>query len=548
MPPPLSLARPIVHAIPQPRASAQQTTAGKPNDRAPRMRWAPSDKPAYPLWNQAKASPQRIAQNRPPSRVKASTALALQEMLPALEAQLQRLERYDNKNLGRYGSVLRVPDHESVLSTEALMKLPGKISKGKKSASQLIAQLKTLDPKQNMPDKPLAGLSDESLLSLLSICRETHKEIKTLLDGLKRLNPLPGSHIHKADPDGNLIRLAHARVGKRSFSFPPLAIPIYRPDASFSAASNTPPDERAFIASLRSPASPPSPRANTGNATPSRIPVNKTRAQRQQQEIDRAARLWSTPAHEKADTAGALGATTDKLALFLLDEGSILERREPPSTNREKQIQAVSRMLKQIEAAKKKCEALDPADISPAARKCRADGRNINIRANNLLESLNAKKTKTGKQTSTSSPYTSQTPPNKQRQLWSSRPIFIPCSGDDSGCNSAESISPESSPPTMLEKVGSAPAKTSSSESGSFIPNWLLKHFQEKGIDPRPYRDRITLKPAKWRPAAKIFPIIAEPSPPRPFLAVPKRHQEQSTNQSANADIPALPAVSLLRI
>jgi hypothetical protein len=477
---------PVAHVTPRAarpaQAAAAAGAAGQAIDRSPRMRWARASEGDRPLLRTPIATP-HSPQSGDAAPATPGSAPSATAMLTTLKQLAQRLERYDNRNLGDYGSVLRVADHRSVLDTRQLMALPGRLARAKTSVARSIAALA----------RP--GAATERLLSE---CRRVNAEARSLLDGLKRIHPLPRPDAYQADAAG---RLVPAHAGSRA-STPRSS--ASSPAMSFRSADITP-DERAFIASLRSPISSSGPGASPVKTTPSRIPLSKIRSDLQTEQRSRDEKLWRIPAREKTDLAGALDTTGKDLQRYL--------DREPEACSGSHR-KAAADALARIASSKKKCERLDPADTSPAARKLRERARNENIRACNLLDSLGFRKTGPAKPSITPPPDrntmpaktdAAQTPQVRPRSGWSPPgPLKLPRlpSISESGFGSEGSDrSDASSPETSLLSM---PAAEKEHPGFGHYPSWVLKHLEAKGKAEPADRGYIRMRPSKVRVTRRL--------------------------------------------
>jgi hypothetical protein len=299
--------------------------------------------------------------------------------LAAFEKLQQKLEQYDSHDLADYASVLRVPDHTLVLGTDAIMKLPGQIRDAKASVKHAIDALKTC---KTMPSRD----------QLLTYAR-THNKAAAVLEGLKRSRPLPQPRLHEADAMGNLMRGSessrkNARWRTTSPSQPlPLHAPVapaYPRNVAVITANRRLPHEQSYVESLRSSATPPCPvhspekPATKLNAAAAKQAKNARDERWQGQQIEREKKLWSGPAVEKSNMADALEATEEAMKHYIEQRSTVL----PPGKR-----DALYKEVNRLAALKKKCKELDPKDTSKAARACRAQASQENIRARNLLGS-----------------------------------------------------------------------------------------------------------------------------------------------------------------
>jgi hypothetical protein len=344
---------------PSPQASlrfdpAQQRGSFSAPAGGTRMRWVQTENRAPAPGNLHKKPPQPATpdSSSPVDKLPISTPLPTRT-LAAFEKLQQQLDRCDKRDLADYASVLRVSDRAAVLGTAALMKLPGQIRDAKASVGAAIDALKACD---QMPTR------DQQL-----IYARTHNKAAAVLQGLKRSNPLPPPRLHEADAAGNLIR----GNASRSRSAHPL-----------TWLSSQRPHERSYIESLRTSVPAPCP-VHFPEKTIAKLNSGATRQQRdthwQGKQIEREKKLWSGATLEKGNMADALGATEKALTDYVVRHHAMLTP---------ERLNAVTSALERLAPLKKKCKELDPDNTSAAARTCRAQASQENIRASNLLGSF----------------------------------------------------------------------------------------------------------------------------------------------------------------
>lgn len=362
----------------------QQASASAPAGSASRMRWTTVENKAPLAGQLSRNSSQSSSQGSSSPIAKLPTLTPLPtRTLAAFEKLQQKLERCDKQDLANYSSVLRVPDHTLVLGTDAIMKLPGQIRDAKASVKHAIDALKTC---KSMPSR-------DQLLAYA----KTHNKAAAVLEKLKRSHPLPPPRLHEADAVGNLIRGGErssesGRKNARWRTAPPSQpSPLHAPVApahprnvAVITANRRLPHEQSYVESLRSSAMPPCPvhspekPATKLNAAAAKQAKNARDALWQSQQIEREKKLWSGPALEKSNMADALEATEEAMKHYIEQRSTVL----PPG-----KLDALSKEVNRLAALKKKCKELDPKDTSKAARACRAQAGQENIRARNLLGS-----------------------------------------------------------------------------------------------------------------------------------------------------------------
>jgi hypothetical protein len=344
-----------------------------------RMRWVQTETLASPPGKLLKKplQPATPDASSPVRKLPTLTPLPTRT-LAAFEKLQRQLDGCDKRDLADFASVLRVSDHAAVLSTAALMKLPGQIRDAKAAVTCAIDALKACD---QMPGR-------EEQLTYARI----HNKAAAVLQGLKRSNPLPLPRLHEADAMGNLIRGSGSRskkvpprtssaAARRPRPLPAPVAPAYPRPPTVETANMRRPHERSYVESLRTSAAPclvhspekPVVKLNSATAKQERD------AYWQGKQIEREKKLWSNATMEKGNMADALGATEEALTQYVAQRHALL------TTDR---LGAVASALERLAPLKKKCKELDPKDTSPAARACRAQASQENIRASNLLGSF----------------------------------------------------------------------------------------------------------------------------------------------------------------
>ncbi|MDB5775417.1 MAG: hypothetical protein JWP38_1550 [Herbaspirillum sp.] len=433
---------PSSSVYPTPRSKAPSQVAAA--NTKPRMRWTPA-------------------------KTRAATATG---KIAEFEELAQRLERYDNKNLGDYASAQRVQHHASRLSTDELMALPGDIRKARISAGNIIEALKTRGQEKNLP------------VGLLLACEKSQSRINALLNSLKNIRPLSRRHAFEADGAGRLVRTDAAQP-------PSATTPMFARRTTSVSQERLSPVDRAFFDSLRSPpASPRSSPSASRSASP-RPSIATSRCdsapelihRRQQQEAVRERKLWSTPIAEKTDMRRTLLITRADTAHCLDQRFDVLTTQQRGSL-----IRAWTR----INAIHEKFEKLSPTDLSQAARTIRRQARDEHIRARNLLDNFESK----GAATAKPKPAASSTPADRsfsdkdgatpvkvQRKTWTREKFTYDLRPQQKhGYGSEESIGTESDSGSTSEHLSSG-----SDTDRALIPNWLIDHLKNKGDDPVRY-------------------------------------------------------------